>query len=117
MTIYRFILCLFCMLLTAACNDENLKTYEVEIKNHQFHPDKIYVQAGEKFKLIVKNLDPTVEEFESHSLNREKIIPGNGKISVFLGPLEEGKHNFFGEFHEATCQGELIVTRGENNAK
>ena len=115
--IKKLVACMIFAVALTSCQDENLNIYEVEIKDHKFQPDKIYVEAGEKFKLVVKNLDATVEEFESHSLNREKIIPGKGKISVFLGPLEEGKHNFFGEFHEATAQGELIVTRRKENAK
>ena len=48
-------------------------------------------------------------EFESHELNREKIVTGKGKITVFVGPLKPGKYPFFGEFHMDTAQGVLIA--------
>ena len=83
--------------------------YEVSIKDHRFVPDTIEIPAGTKVKLLVKNLDPTPEEFESHELNREKIISGNSEAKIFLGPLDPGEYGFFGEFNEATAQGKIIV--------
>ena len=44
------------------------------IKDHHFVPSEVRVPAGQKVKLIVENQDATPEEFESHELNREKII-------------------------------------------
>lgn len=79
------------------------------IKNHVFVPAELTIPAGVKVKLIVDNQDSTPEEFESHELNREKVIPGNSRAKVVVGPLEPGVYPFFGEFHEATAQGKLIV--------
>lgn len=81
----------------------------LSIKNHQFDPAEIRVPAGEKIKLMVHNQDATAEEFESHKLNREKIIPGNGKATIFIGPLSPGRYPFFGEFNEKTAQGVVIA--------
>jgi len=75
------------------------------IKNHQFVPDQLIVPAGKKIKLTIANEDNTPEEFESYALNREKVIPGNSKASIYLGPLESGQYEFIGEFHEATARG------------
>lgn len=86
-----------------------LPVYELNIKDHLFAPAQIEIPSGTKVKLLVKNLDPTPEEFESHELNREKIIPGNSEATIFLGPLDAGEYGFFGEFHEDTAQGKLIV--------
>ncbi|MFT5425684.1 MAG: plastocyanin [Gammaproteobacteria bacterium] len=83
--------------------------FEVSIKDHHFVPDTIEIPAGTKIKLLVKNLDPTPEEFESHELNREKIIAGNSEAKIFLGPLDPGEYGFFGEFNEDTAQGKIIV--------
>ncbi len=83
--------------------------YEVSIQDHRFLPDTVEIPAGTRIKLLVKNLDPTPEEFESHELNREKIIPGNSEAKIFLGPLDPGEYSFFGEFNEATAQGKIIV--------
>jgi hypothetical protein len=79
--------------------------YSLTIRNHQFVPDQLVVPAEKKIKLVISNADSTPEEFESYTLNREKVIPGNSKASVYLGPLEPGKYEFIGEFHEATARG------------
>jgi hypothetical protein len=79
--------------------------HSLTIKNHQFVPDQLIVPAGKKIKLVIRNEDSTPEEFESYTLNREKVIPGNSKASVYVGPLEPGKYEFIGEFHEATARG------------
>jgi hypothetical protein len=79
------------------------------IHGHKFEPAELAVPAGQKIKLIVENQDPTPEEFESNELNREKIVVGNGTITVFLGPLDAGRYPFFGDFHQETAQGVLVV--------
>jgi hypothetical protein len=83
--------------------------YTITIKNHRFTPAQLVVPANRKIKLVIVNEDKTPEEFESHELNREKIVTGKGKITVFVGPLKPGKYPFFGEFHMATAQGVLIA--------
>ena len=49
------------------------------------------------------------EEFESHSLSREKVIPGGAKATIFIGPLKPGRYEFVGEFHEATAKGAVVA--------
>ena len=83
--------------------------YTIVIKEHKFHPDSVEVPTGQKIKLIIDNQDPTPEEFESHTLYREKIVAGNSKITIYVGPLDVGEYEFFGEFNESTAQGKLIV--------
>ena len=84
-------------------------TYSIEIKDHRFIPDEIEIPAGTKVKLIIRNLDPTPEEFESYELNREKIIGGGKERVVFIGPLKPGVYGFFGDFNPDTAQGRIIV--------
>lgn len=79
------------------------------IKNHTFEPAELKVSAGQRVKLIVDNQDSTPEEFESPSLHREKVIPGNAKATLFIGPLKAGRYEFLGEFHEATAKGVVVV--------
>jgi plastocyanin len=79
------------------------------IKNNRFQPAELKVPAGQRVKLTVHNQDPTAEEFESHSLNREKIVPPGAKVVVYVGPLKPGRYDFFGEYHEATAQGVLVA--------
>ena len=77
----------------------------VQIKDHRFTPETVKVPAGKKVKLVVENLDPTSEEFESYELNREKVVAGNAKITVFIGPLNPGQYKFFGDFNPKTAVG------------
>lgn len=79
------------------------------IKDHRFVPAELKVPAGKKVKLIVDNQDATPEEFESHELNREKVVAGNSKASVFIGPLKPGRYSFIGEFNEATAKGVVVA--------
>ena len=83
--------------------------FTLTIKDHRFEPSELVVPAGQKVKIKVVNADPTPEEFESYSLNREKIVPGKGTIVVMVGPLKPGKYEFFGEFNMDTAQGVLIA--------
>jgi hypothetical protein len=69
----------------------------------------VKVPANKKVKLVVHNQDTTPEEFESHSLKREKVIPGGAKATILVGPLKPGRYDFFGEFHEATAKGVLVA--------
>jgi plastocyanin len=79
------------------------------IKNNRFEPAELKIAAGQRVKLTVHNQDATAEEFESHSLNREKIVPPGAKVVVYVGPLQPGRYDFFGEYHEATAKGVLVA--------
>lgn len=85
------------------------KIFKIAIENHKFIPDELEVPTGEKFKLVVENKDKTPEEFESHSLKREKIIGANSTATIYLGPLEPGIYDFFGEFNPQNAKGKLIA--------
>lgn len=94
---------------TAVEEIEKKEFYEIVIKDHKFSPEELIVPAGEKIKLIIDNQDPTPEEFESHDLNREKIISGNNKATIFIGPLKPGKYHYFGEFNTDSANGYIIA--------
>ncbi len=81
----------------------------IVIQNHRFVPAELAVPADRKIKLTVVNKDATPEEFESYELNREKIVVGNSRIIVFVGPLKPGRYPFFGEFHMDSAKGTLIA--------
>jgi len=83
--------------------------FQIVIKDHRFTPADLEVPAGTKIRLVVVNQDPTPEEFESYDFDREKIVPGNGRIVVFVGPLKPGTYEYFGEFNMATARGRLIA--------
>ncbi len=79
------------------------------IREHRFEPAELKVPAGQRIKLTVHNQDARAEEFESHALNREKLVPANSKVTIFIGPLKPGRYPFVGEYHEATAKGVVIA--------
>ena len=83
--------------------------YKLVTKEHRFQPSELRIPAGKKIKLLIENQDATSEEFESHPLNREKVIAGNSTATIYIGPLQTGSFPFFGEFNEATAQGVIVV--------
>lgn len=103
------VLALFATFVLGATSASAQEIYTIVIRDHRMSPAELEVPAGKKIKLLVDNQDPTPEEFESHSLNREKVIPGNSKATIFIGPLKPGSYEFFGEFHEATAQGRIVA--------
>ncbi len=88
---------------------DDTPTFELTIKDHKFEPATLEVPAQKDIKLIVKNLDPTAEEFESRDFRAEKIIAGGGQGTFYLEPMDPGSYTFFGEFNPATAQGVLVV--------
>ena len=105
---------LFCLGLTAALlfpgaqgrADDGLTT---TIKDHKFDPAEIKVPANKRVIITVINNDPTPEEFDSSALKVEKVIPGNSRGVVRIGPLPPGRYPFIGEYHEATAKGVVIA--------
>ncbi|MBC7547757.1 MAG: cupredoxin domain-containing protein [Polaromonas sp.] len=79
------------------------------IKNHRFEPAELKVPAGQRVRLTVHNQDTTPEEFESHKLNREKVVPPGAKVAIFIGPLKPGTYEFWGEYNEATAKGVVVA--------
>jgi hypothetical protein len=84
-------------------------TYTLTIKDHRFTPTEIEIPAGKKISLTVKNLDATPEEFESTELHREKVVTGGQEITVYIGPLQPGRYEFFGDFNPQTARGHIVA--------
>ena len=83
--------------------------FAITLRDHQFTPAEIRVPPGVKVKLVVDNQDAGPEEFDSHALNREKVIPGKNKATIFIGPLAPGRYPFIGEFNATTARGEVVA--------
>ena len=108
-TVLKILVSGFAAVLTVGTAHAQDFEAKLAIRDHKFDPAELSVPAGAKIKLSIENKDPTPEEFESHELNREKIVTGNATITVFIGPLEAGRYPFFGDFHQETAQGTLVV--------
>jgi len=90
-------------------DDPNAVEVVITLKDHVFVPPIVEAPANTSLKLVIKNMDETSAEFESHDLDLEKIMKGNTEATLRTGPLKPGTYKFFDEFNEDTAQGQLIV--------
>ena len=100
-----FVLLSLCSLSAFAADSEIV----LVIRDHRFEPAEVRIPAGQKVKLTIHNQDTTPEEFESHELNREKVIAPGAKVNIYIGPLNAGSYPFYGEFHEKSARGTVIA--------
>lgn len=85
------------------------ESYSLTIKDHKFDPAELKIPADKAATLVVKNLDATPEEFESKPFRIEKVVPANSEASFQLRAMKPGRYKFFGEFHEDSAKGEVVV--------
>jgi plastocyanin len=103
-------LLLFALLAAlAAFSQARADDLSLTIKDHRFEPAELAVPAGKEFTLSVTNADATAEEFESDDLDVEKVIAGGQSATIKLGPLDAGRYEFYGEYHEDTAKGALVA--------
>jgi len=95
--------------MPSPANADDMPVFALSIHDHKFTPELVKIPAKTKVKLLVANRDTAAEEFESYELNREKLIPPGTEGIVFVGPLSPGTYRFFGDFHQDTAQGKLVV--------
>lgn len=109
MKYFKYPIMLFAIFFVALSVAAERPVVEIVIRGHLFYPSEIEVPANTKIKLLVVNQDATPEEFESYELNREKVVLGNRRVVIFIGPLAPGEYPFFGEFNMLTAQGLIIA--------
>ncbi|OFW80951.1 MAG: hypothetical protein A2887_06570 [Alphaproteobacteria bacterium RIFCSPLOWO2_01_FULL_40_26] len=102
----KFLIIFF--LITSTSFAEEMK-YLIKIKDHKFQPTEITVAAEQKFILVIENLDETLEEFESDDLRKEKLVGAGKKITIPVNALKPGEYKFYGDFHQKTAQGKIVV--------
>jgi hypothetical protein len=83
--------------------------FTLTLKDHAFAPAQLTIPADKQVKLTVKNLDATPAEYESEDFQAEKVVPANGEISLFIGPLKAGTYGFYDDFHEDETKGTLVA--------
>lgn len=91
------------------------KTFSLTLKDHVFTPSTLTIPANQKVKLVIENKDNVAEEFDSFDLNREKVIFGGRKITLYIGPLSPGTYQYLGEYHPNSARGKIIVVENFND--
>ena len=93
----------------AALSQARAEDFSLSIKDHRFQPAELAVPSGKAFTLSVANQDATAEEFEGDDLDIEKVIAGGQSATINVGPLDPGRYEFYGEYHEDTAKGALVA--------
>jgi hypothetical protein len=70
----------------------------IAIRDNGFTPAEVPVPAGIKIELSITNEQKIAAEFESQALRREKVIPPGATGTVYVGPLQPGRYEFFDDF-------------------
>jgi plastocyanin len=83
--------------------------FSLVIKDHRFEPAELQVPAGQAFTLNVTNQDASPEEFESNNLDIEKVIAGGQSAAIKVEPLDAGRYEFYGEYHEDRAKGAIVA--------
>ena len=79
------------------------------IENNRFQPEEITVKASTPFVLVITNKDQGPEEFESHDLRIEKVIPAGKALRLRMPTLKKGTYDFVGDFNQSTAKGRIIA--------
>jgi hypothetical protein len=108
-TIAVFAFLTFAAAATLTPSPAGAADYTLTIKDHKFSPSEIEAPANMRVIIAVINNDITPEEFDSTDLKAEKVVAGNSKGTVRIGPLKPGRYKFIGEFHEDTAKGTVVV--------
>ncbi|MGB5246596.1 MAG: cupredoxin domain-containing protein [Woeseia sp.] len=98
-----------CTFLAGCENPPVQVEVHLNIRSHLFEPNELHVPANTVVRLVIHNLDSSPEEFESQSLNREKLVLGESTAALMIGPLMPGEYTFYGMFNPHTAIGTIIA--------
>ncbi len=96
-------------LLPLLASAADLPSYTLTLKDHRYQTSELRIPAHVRIRLEVINQDHSPEEFESDDFPAEKIVMPNSRTSLFIGPFKPGRYRFYGDFHQPTAQGLLVV--------
>jgi Cupredoxin-like domain len=82
---------------------------ELRYEQGHFVPAQLTVPANQPLRIKVINAAAQPIEFESFELNRERVVPPGGEITVYLPSLSAGSYNFFDDFNRDATQGTLVA--------
>ena len=112
-TIAKFKILIFIGLtsLSGSSADTDLvdKTLVIRFENHRFSPQSLVVPANRPLQLRVVNLSNERIEFESFSLNREKVVEPSKSVTLNLPALRPGNYDFVDDFHDDVPAGVIAA--------
>ncbi|MBD1548045.1 cupredoxin domain-containing protein [Roseibium aggregatum] len=90
---------------------EELKTYDLELKDGVVTPNRLEVEAGTTFKIVIRNSGTKPAEFESLRLRKEKVLGPGVTSFVVIRRLSPGTYEFYDEFSidKDTAHGVIVA--------
>jgi hypothetical protein len=85
------------------------KQLEIHFEHHRFSPQTLQVPANVPLQVKVVNLSAERIEFESFSLNREKVVEPGQTVTLNLPALRPGSYDFADDFHDDVPEGVIIA--------
>jgi hypothetical protein len=86
-----------------------LPSYELSLRDGRFTPALLEVPAGQRFKIILRNIGQGPAEFESTPLRVEKVLSPGVTTFVVIHPLRPGHYPFFDEFNPQLPEGGILA--------
>ncbi|MHC8361742.1 cupredoxin domain-containing protein [Pseudomonas sp. LS2P72] len=86
-----------------------LPSYELNLRDGHFTPTLLEVPAGQRFKIVLKNIGQGPAEFESTPLRVEKVLSPGVTTFVVIHPLRPGHYPFFDEFNPQLPEGGILA--------
>ncbi|KZC33830.1 MULTISPECIES: cupredoxin domain-containing protein [Rhodanobacter] len=99
----------FALSLPLLASAADTTSYTLTLKDHRYQPSELRIPADTRVRLELVNQDASPEEFESDDFPVEKIVMPNSRTSLLIGPFKPGHYRFYGDFHQPTAQGTLVV--------
>ena len=86
-----------------------LPSSELSLNDGHFSPAVLEVPAGQRFKIVLKNIGQGPAEFESTPLRVEKVLSPGVTTFVVIHPLKPGHYPFFDEFNPQLPEGGILA--------
>ncbi|UVL43505.1 cupredoxin domain-containing protein [Pseudomonas sp. B21-040] len=86
-----------------------LPSIELSLRDGHFIPALLEVPAGQRFKIILKNIGEGPAEFESTPLRVEKVLSPGVTTFVVIHPLKPGSYPFFDDFNPQLPEGAILA--------
>ena len=86
-----------------------LPSFELILRDGHFTPALLEVPAGQRFKIVLKNLGEGPAEFKSTPLRVEKVLSPGVTSFVVIHPLRPGHYPFFDEFNPQLPEGGILA--------
>jgi plastocyanin len=82
----------------------------LSLEDSGFTPARIEAPAGTRVRVDVTNRSTSAIEFESHDLDRERVVQPGRTVAIYVSDLQPGRYEFFDAFHPEH-RGALVVAK------